>query len=70
MMQHQSGGQNRGRTNDGTQKAKNVKYTLVRLWDYLYFYKRKLILALFLSIIANILSLIGPFLTGRAVSFM
>lgn len=70
MMQHQSTNQNRGRTNDGTQKAKNVKYTLIRLWDYLYFYKRKLILALFLSIIANVLSLIGPFLTGRTVSSM
>jgi ATP-binding cassette, subfamily B, multidrug efflux pump len=70
MMSSPAGGQNRGRTNDGTQKAKNVKYTLIRLWDYLYFYKRKLILALFLSVIANVLSLIGPFLTGRAVSSM
>jgi ATP-binding cassette, subfamily B, multidrug efflux pump len=60
----------RGRQNDGTQKAKNVSYVLKRLWGYLYFYKRKLVFALLLSIVANVLSLIGPFLTGRAVSAM
>ena len=29
---------NRGRQNDGTEKAKNVSRVLRRLWDYLYFY--------------------------------
>ena len=60
----------RGRQNDGTQKPKDVSKVLKRLWDYLYFYKRKLILALVLSVIANVLSLVGPFLTGRTVSAM
>ena len=61
---------NRGRQNDGAEKARNVGYVLKRLWGYLYFYKTKLFFALFLSIVANVLSLIGPFLTGRAISAM
>ena len=64
-----AGKQGRGR-NDGSQKASNRRYVLKRLWDYLYFYKGKLILAIFLTLIANILSLIGPYLTGRTISAM
>jgi ATP-binding cassette, subfamily B, multidrug efflux pump len=56
--------------NDGSNRAKNTKYVLRRLWDYLYFYKAKLALAIFLTIIANVLSLVGPYLTGRTVSAM
>lgn len=56
------------RQNDGSQKAKNKKYVLKRLWDYLTYYKLKLALAIFLTIIANLLSLVGPYLTGRTVS--
>lgn len=59
----------RGR-NDGSDKAKHKKYVLRRLWDYLYFYKTKLFIAIFLTIVANVLSLIGPFLTGRTVDAM
>ncbi|BCR36388.1 multidrug ABC transporter ATP-binding protein [Mariniplasma anaerobium] len=59
----------RGR-NDGSDKAKHKKYVLRRLWDYLYFYKTKLFVAIFLTIVANVLSLIGPFLTGRTVDAM
>lgn len=65
-----AGKQGRGRHNDGTQKATNVKYVLLKLWKYLTFYKSKLILALTLTIIANVLSLIGPYLTGSAVDAM
>lgn len=64
-----AGKQGRGR-NDGSQKATNKTYVLKRLWDYLYFYKKKLILALFLTVVANVLSLIGPYLTGRTISAM
>ncbi|MCF7931333.1 MAG: ABC transporter ATP-binding protein/permease [Acholeplasmataceae bacterium] len=64
-----AGKQGRGR-NDGSQKAQNKAYVLRRLWDYLYFYKTKLILALSLTVIANILSLVGPYLTGRTISAM
>lgn len=63
-------GKQRNKQNDGGQKAKNKKYVLKRLWDYLIFYKRKLILAIFLTILSNLLSLIGPYLTGRTVSAM
>lgn len=56
--------------NDGSDKAKHKKYVLRRLWDYLYFYKTKLFIAIFLTIVANVLSLIGPFLTGRTVDAM
>jgi ATP-binding cassette subfamily B protein len=64
-----AGKQGRGR-NDGSQKASNKRYVLKRLWDYLYFYKGKLALAIFLTIISNVLSLIGPYLTGRTISAM
>ena len=64
-----AGKQPRGK-NDGSQKAKNRKYVIKRLWDYLIYYKWRLFLAIFLTIIANLLSLIGPFLTGRTVSAM
>ena len=64
-----AGKQGRGR-NDGSDRAKNKRYVIKRLWDYLYFYKRKLILAIFLTIVSNVLSLVGPFLTGRTVSAM
>lgn len=56
--------------NDGSSRAKNVRSTVKRLWDYLTFYKEKLILALTLTIIANVLSLVGPYLTGRAIDVM
>lgn len=64
-----AGKQGRGR-NDGSDKARNTKYVLKRLWSYLYFYKGKLALAIFLTIIANALSLVGPYLTGRTISAM
>jgi ATP-binding cassette, subfamily B, multidrug efflux pump len=64
-----AGKRGRGRT-DGTEKVKNKKYVLKRLWDYLYFYRRKLIVALMLMITSNALSLVGPYLTGRAITAM
>ena len=63
-------GKTRRKSNDGAQKAKNKKYVLKRLWDYLTFYKFKLLLAILLTIVANVLSLVGPFLTGQTVSAM
>jgi ATP-binding cassette subfamily B protein len=64
-----AGKQGRGR-NDGSQKASNKRYVLKRLWDYLYFYKGKLALAIFLTLVSNVLSLVGPYLTGRTISAM
>lgn len=67
MMYAGKVGRGRGSSSD---KAQHKKYVLRRLWDYLYFYKAKLIIAIFLTIVANVLSLVGPFLTGRTVDAM
>lgn len=64
-----AGKQGRGR-NDGSQRAKNKRYVIKRLWDYLYVYKGRLFAAFLLTIVANLLSLVGPFLTGRTISAM
>ena len=45
--------------------AKNRKYTLKRLWNYLSKFKYLLIIALILTITSNILALLGPSLTGK-----
>ncbi|MFA5560884.1 MAG: ABC transporter ATP-binding protein [Acholeplasmataceae bacterium] len=57
----------RGR-NDGSQRAKNTKYVLKRLWQYLYFYRTKVVIAIFLTVVSNLLSLIGPYLTGKTIA--
>jgi ATP-binding cassette subfamily B protein len=64
-----AGKQGRGR-NDGSDRAKNRGYVLKRLWSYLYFYRRKLFVAILFTIISNVLSLIGPYLTGQTISAM
>lgn len=55
---------------DQSDKVNNKKYVLKRLWDYLYFYKTKFFLAIFLTVVANVLSLVGPFLTGQTINAM
>ena len=64
-----AGKQGRGR-NDGSDRAKNKGYVLKRLWNYLYFYRRKLFVAILFTIISNVLSLVGPYLTGQTISAM
>lgn len=64
-----AGKQGRGK-NDGTQKAKNTKRTLKKLWSYLYYYKFRLLNALIFTILSNLLSLVGPFLSGRIIQSM
>lgn len=46
---------------------KNRKKVLMRLWRYLYQYKRYLAVAMILTFSTNILSLIGPSLAGYAI---
>lgn len=58
---------NTGRT---FQKPKNTKYTLKRLFDYLYKYKWYLILALILTLLSNAFALIGPKLLGKAINLL
>ena len=57
----------RGRMGNKREKPKDVKYVLRRLWDYMYYYKWWLLLALVLTILANLFALIGPVLSGRII---
>ncbi|MDD2269033.1 MAG: ABC transporter ATP-binding protein [Eubacteriales bacterium] len=45
----------------------NRKYVFLRLWRYLYNYKYLLALAFVLSIVGNVLALVGPYLAGKAI---
>lgn len=48
-------------------RAKNTKYVLKRLWDYLYSFKWLLLIAIILTILSNLFALIGPYLSGKAI---
>jgi len=62
-------GGRRGR-NDGSDVAKDRKKTLKRLWYYLSFYKSRLIIGIILTVVSNVLSLFGPYLTGKMINEM
>lgn len=49
-------------------KAKNVKYTLKRLWDFFKSEKKQLIVAFLLILISGLLGLLVPFFIGEAVN--
>ena len=49
------------------QKPRDLKYTLRRLWDYLYKFKWLLFLALALTVTSNLFALVGPKLLGYAI---
>jgi ATP-binding cassette subfamily B protein len=51
-------------------KPKNRKKTLLRLLSYVSYYKKVFILAIVLSLISNVLSLVGPYLTGKALGLL
>ena len=55
------------RMSDKTEKPKDRKYVYHRLWHYLTQYKYLLLLAIVLTISSNLLALIGPMLSGRAI---
>ncbi|MBW8351248.1 ABC transporter ATP-binding protein/permease [Bacillus sp. IITD106] len=48
-------------------KVKNWKSTLIRIWKYLDFYRRQLILVLFMVFLSSGLGLLGPYLIGKTV---
>ncbi|PLT30713.1 ABC transporter ATP-binding protein [Peribacillus deserti] len=48
-------------------KAKNQQQTLNRLWKYLAVYRLHLNLVIAMVIISSVLSLLGPFLAGKAI---
>lgn len=48
-------------------KPKNTRKVIKRLWDYLYKFKWLLLIALVLTLLSNLFSLIGPKLSGSIV---
>ncbi|MDL2319305.1 ABC transporter ATP-binding protein, partial [Eubacteriales bacterium OttesenSCG-928-A19] len=58
---------NKGPRSGRDQKPKDRKMVLKRLWGYLYRYKWRLLLALMLTVVSNLLALLGPMLSGRAI---
>lgn len=52
---------------DKTDKPKDARYVLRRLWGYIYQYKWMLALALILTISGNMFALVGPMLSGYAI---
>ena len=52
---------------DKTEKPRDIKYVLKRLWGYLMEYKLWLLAALLLTGAGNIFALIGPSLSGAAI---
>jgi ATP-binding cassette, subfamily B, multidrug efflux pump len=51
-------------------KVSNKKYVYKRLWDYLMRFKWLLVLAFVLTVVANALSLVGPYLAGLTIGAM
>ncbi|MDF2538982.1 MAG: transporter transrane region [Herbinix sp.] len=52
---------------DKTEKPKDTKYVLNRLWNYVFEYKWLLAMAILLTITSNMLALLGPMLSGYAI---
>lgn len=52
---------------DNKQQQPNRRWVLIRLWGYLYRYKWMLVLVITLMLISNLLSLVGPLLSGYAI---
>jgi len=57
----------RPKISEKTDKPKDTKYVLRRLWNYVYHYKWMLVLAIILTIASNLFALLGPMLSGYAI---
>ena len=57
----------RGPRGMSTEKPRDRKKVLLRLWKYLYAHKWLLLLAFVLTVSSNVLALIGPTLSGWAI---
>ncbi|MFT4145417.1 MAG: ABC transporter ATP-binding protein [Mobilitalea sp.] len=57
----------KAKMSEKTDKPKNTKLVLKRLWTYIFHYKLLLALAVFLTIASNLLALLGPMLSGYAI---
>lgn len=57
----------RGMVSAGGEKPKDRKKVLKRLWKYLYMHKGYIIVAVTLSVLSNLLAIVGPKLSGDAI---
>lgn len=60
----------RGRISAATDKPKDRKKVLIRLWGYLFEYKWMIAAALLLTFVSNLLALLGPLLSGLAIDYI
>ncbi|MCL2472287.1 MAG: ABC transporter ATP-binding protein/permease [Treponema sp.] len=56
-----------GAGGDGKKPKVNVLKTIIRLWHYLSSSRTRIVVVIFLTVVSNILALLGPALTGRAI---
>lgn len=57
----------RAKISDKVDKPKDTKYVVERLWFYFYEHKWQLFIAIVVTIVSNILALVGPLLSGYAI---
>lgn len=67
MSANPSANMRRGKVSEKTDKPKDAKYVIKRLWMYIYNYKVHLAAAVILAILSNLLALLGPMLSGYAI---
>ena len=60
----------RGRISAATDKPKDRKKVLIRLWGYLFQHKWMIAAALLLTFVSNLLALLGPLLSGLAIDYI
>ena len=60
----------RGRISAATEKPKDRKKVLIRLWGYLFQHKWMIAAALLLTFVSNLLALLGPLLSGLAIDYI
>ena len=60
----------RGRISAATEKPKDRKKVLIRLWGYLFQHKWTIAAALLLTFVSNLLALLGPLLSGLAIDYI
>jgi ATP-binding cassette subfamily B protein len=65
IIMQQAGG--KPKISDKTDRPKDTKYVIKRLWKYVYLNKWMLCAAIFLTVISNLLALVGPLLSGYAI---
>ena len=57
----------KAKMSEKTDKPRNTKQVLKRLWNYMFHYKWMLTLAVVLTIVSNLFALLGPLLSGYAI---